>query len=395
MFKSKKINIIVALVISVILWMYVMGDTDPLVPKKFEGIPIQFINMESLTSNGLAVENVETETIDIVVEGKTSIINNVSEEDFRVIADLYGRHNGKNYISLDIHTPRGVKVSEKSREKILVDIGTLVSATRNVQLDVKGEMPEDTTIDKTKIEPETVTIYGAKKNVDRVSSVRGSVDAKDLSDNIGAFKIDLQPKNKNGKLVDYVKVSHEEATAYVRLIHVKTIPLEVETKGEVDDGVELDTVVAPETVSIEGEAASLKEIEKLQCEPIDITGLTKTTDFDLKFTLPDGVKIAGDSDKLVATVKVKGPGEQKVKIEPDKIQINNLDPDLNAKIETAVSITVKAKEKISADDFELSVDASGLVAGTYNRALSCTCDKKIVSFKLNPSSVKLDLKEQE
>lgn len=398
MFRNKKLNMVVALVVSMILWMYVIGDSDPLINKKFEAMPIQLINMESLASNNLAIDSIETETIDVLVEGKKSILKDVSKDDFKIIADLYGRHNGKNYVSLDVQTPRGVKVSEKSKDKILVDIGVLVSASREVELDVKGEMPENTALGEVKVDPKKVTVYGTKNNIDRVSSVRGTVQAKDLNENMEAFKIDLQAKDRKGKVVQFVKISREEATAYAQLIHAKNIPLEVETRGKVDDSVELDNVVAPESVLIEGEAASLNEIDKLKCRPINIEGLTKTTKFDLQFDLPDGVKVSKESDKLFATVKIKEPIEKKVEIEPNKIKIKNLNSDLKGEIKTKVSISVKAKQaiadSIAAKDFDVSVDAGGLREGIHSRALSCTCKKNIVGFELHPSSVKLVLKEE-
>lgn len=397
MFKSKKVNMIIALITSIILWMYVIGDADPVKTMKFTNMPIQFINTESLASNGLAIDSIDMHEVDFNVEGKRSRINEIKEEDFRIIADLYGRHNGKNYVTIEIQTPRGIKVTEKSREKVMVDIGTLVSASREVKLDIKGALPENTSLGEVKIDPKEVTIYGTKDNIDKVKDVRGRVSAKSIKEDMEAFNIDLEPKNSKGKNVNYVKMSREQATAYAQLIHAKNVPVEVETRGQVDDSVDLDTVKMPESALIEGDAAKLSEINELKCKPVNIEGITKSTEFELKYSLPKGVKLSKSSDKLIAKVILKDPLEKKIQLDPASIKVDNLAPGLEAKINEKITITVKAKqsiaESLSPDDFKLTVDGAGLDPGIHSRALAGSCKKKIVSFELNPSSVKLEIKE--
>ena len=48
MLKSKKFNIVLALIIAIALWAYVLGEVNPESTATVKNIPINFTNQESL-----------------------------------------------------------------------------------------------------------------------------------------------------------------------------------------------------------------------------------------------------------------------------------------------------------------------------------------------------------
>ena len=55
MFQNKTMNLIISLLLSVALWIYVVGEVNPETTKKYDDIKIDFTNEESLAQNGLAL----------------------------------------------------------------------------------------------------------------------------------------------------------------------------------------------------------------------------------------------------------------------------------------------------------------------------------------------------
>ncbi len=114
MIQNKTMNLIISLLLSVALWIYVVGEVNPETTKKYDGIKIEFTNEESLAQNGLALLDPGVLTVDVTVEGKRSAVNGVKEEDIGVTADLTGRQKGKNSIHLEVKLPEGLKLKNIS-----------------------------------------------------------------------------------------------------------------------------------------------------------------------------------------------------------------------------------------------------------------------------------------
>ena len=80
---------ILALFFSVILWLIVVNINDPVVAMSFSGIEVEIRNADSITSQGKVYEILEGNTkIDVVVRAKRSIIDSLSKENIRAIADM-------------------------------------------------------------------------------------------------------------------------------------------------------------------------------------------------------------------------------------------------------------------------------------------------------------------
>ena len=306
MLQNKKVNAIIAIVAAILVWAFVVGMVDPGVTKRFTDVPVQLINQDSLTQDGLAVDSTDITSINVTLSGDRADINKLEEGDIQVTADLYGRHEGSNYVSLEVQLPRGISLDSRSEDRILINIGQLVTAEKSVEATLTGEVAADTEMSGAKVEPETMTIYGTKKNVDKVDRIEAAVNAKLLNDKDSTHDVAVKTVDSSGKEVPYVTTSQETASVTARLVKYKEVPLKVDTTGSVAQGYELESVKAPDTVRIEGSADILADITSVTADDIDISGLTENTRVKINLNLPDGVSVR-NSDELYATVNVRGP----------------------------------------------------------------------------------------
>ena len=93
--KDKKKNIfdniglkLLALLIAFLMWFVVMNYEDGVITKTISGIPVEMINGESIIANGNLYNVTDGETVEVIVRGPRSIVENLEANDFVASADL-------------------------------------------------------------------------------------------------------------------------------------------------------------------------------------------------------------------------------------------------------------------------------------------------------------------
>lgn len=395
MLQNRKVRIIVALIMSVCLWAYVTGTIDPTITKKYNSVPITIINEDSLIQDDLAVDSVSATTVDLTLSGARGDLSDLDADDIQVTADLYGRHKGNNYVSIDVQVPKGISIDNKSIEKIEVVIDDLVTAEKDVKATVKGSLPESTTLGETKIEPESVMVYGTKDNVDKVSYLKASLNADKLSDDSTTIETAITPVNSKGNEVEYVNLSRSKVEVTAVLAKYKEVKLEVKTTGKIDSQYEVSSMTIPETVEIEGEASVIKNIDTIEASDVDISKVTKSTKIEIKPILPEGVTLKNEDEKLYVDIIIKSPKTKILSYENSEIEIKGLDDGLTGEILEGVNVTVSGKESdisdITKKSFTLSVDASNLEEGKHSVKVNITSKNDDVSTELSNGTVTLEI----
>lgn len=388
MLQNKKVNAIIAIVAAILVWAFVVGMVDPGVTKRFTDVPVQLINQDSLTQDGLAVDSTDITSIDVTLSGDRADINKLEEGDIQVTADLYGRHEGSNYVSLEVQLPRGISLDSRSEDRILINIGQLVTAEKSVEATLTGEVAADTEMSGAKVEPETMSIYGTRKNVDKVDRIEAAVNVRLLNDKDSTHDVAVKTVDSSGKEVPYVTTSQETASVIARLVKYKEVPLKVDTTGSVAQGYELESVKAPDTVRIEGSADILADITSVTADDIDISGLTENTRVKINLNLPDGVSVR-NSDELYATVNVRGPSTGEFSFSGNEIAIEGLDEGLSASISGSIRVSVSgprsAVSVLTKADITVSVNLSGLGEGTHEVPVYVTSSADSGELVLEPS----------
>lgn len=388
MLQNKKVNAIIAIVAAILVWAFVVGMVNPGVTKRFTDVPVQLINQDSLTQDGLAVDSTDITSIDVTLSGDRADINKIEEGDIQVTADLYGRHEGSNYVSLEVQLPRGISLDSRSEDRILINIGQLVTAEKSVEAKLTGEVAADTEMSGAKVDPETMTIYGTRKNVDKVDRIEAVVNARLLNDKDSTHDVAVKTVDSSGKEVPYVTTYQETASVTARLVKYKEVPLKVDTTGSVAQGYELESVKAPDTVRIEGSADILADITSVTADDIDISGLTENTRVKINLNLPDGVSVR-NSDELYATVNVRGPSTGEFSFSGNEIAIEGLDEGLSASISGSIRVSVSgprsAVSALTKADITVSVNLSGLGEGTHEVPVYVTSSADSGELVLEPS----------
>ena len=396
MLRNKKVNILIAFVAALALWIYVTGKIEINSMKKFSDVKISIVNQNSLIESGYAVEKIEPGKIDVTLKGGRAALNSAKGSDIKATVDVYSRFKGKNNVNVDVEVPKNTRLESKSEDKVTVEIGNLVTAERNIEVHEKESLPEKTVLVKSKPDPEKVKIYGTKKNVAKVVSVRALVDTSKGTEKDTEVSAKLVPVDKSGNVVDFVSVASDEINITVRLEAYKTVKLNAKTKGSIDDKYQLDSIKSPEKIDIQGPAGTIKGITEVESEDIDISKIRESTKIKMVLRLPEGVKIKEGSEEPFLNVTIKRNNAKTFKFDISDVNIENLDENLSLnKGRGEITVVVRSKNNGKVDleksDIKLYGDGRNFKRGSNTVTLYTNKDDEY-TVEIRPKTLTINVK---
>lgn len=395
MLKSKKFNIVLALIIAIALWAYVLGEVNPESSVTIKNVPINFTNQDSLEDTGLTLLKSSDTTININISGKRTVITKADADDFSVTADIEGLKKGENTVRLNISGPDDVKIEHVNIEKVKVEIDELATSEKDVKVVINGQPGDDKEADIIEQSLDTVKVTGAKTLVDKVDKVNAVVELKNIGSEMSSFDTELTPVDKGGLQVLNVRLGNSKVKITAVMLNKKTVNLNVPVTGENSGDVER-IVSVPKTVMIKGTEDALKDITEITCKTLDVSGVYSNTSIELIPQLPDGVKLSDDSDGISAKVTVKDLSKKTFEFGQNDINLLNKSEGLTYTVNTAkLSVEAIGRENVinelSAADFTVSADVSGLGKGMHTVTVVVTCGKDILSAELSVERVEITI----
>lgn len=387
MFQSKKLNLLISFVIAIILWAYVIGEINPVTTKSFVDVNINLENQIALEERGLAIESISEDKINVTVKGERSRVQNVEKDDVYAEVDLALARAGHNELDVNVRTPEKVNVDKKSINKVRLTVGELVSEERPTKVVYVGATNSDLepyTIERT---PEKVIIRGAMSNVEKVSQVVAKVRVDQIKDKETTAEAELVPVDKNGKVVNWIRLSSSQIQVKAVMTKTKKVDLDVPIQGNDSGDVKLDY---QKTVIIKGNADVVKEISKIESEPVDLSAYDQNTTIELKPILPKGVQLAAGSD-MTANVVFSSTETKNITFDGGEIDVIGLAANLKATVEDGVVISAEGRKSslndVNKEDFTLAVDVSGYSKGSYKVDVVVVNKKEFKKYTVRPSKV--------
>ena len=387
MFQSKKLNLLMSFLIAIILWAYVIGEINPVTTKSFVDVNINLENQIALEERGLAIESISEDKINVTVKGERSRVQNVEKDDVYAEVDLALARAGHNELDVNVRTPEKVNVDKKSINKVRLTVGELVSEERPTKVVYVGATNSDLepyTIERT---PEKVIIRGAMSNVEKVSQVVAKVRVDQIKDKETTAEAELVPVDKNGKVVNWIRLSSSQIQVKAVMTKTKKVDLDVPIQGNDSGDVKLDY---QKTVIIKGNADVVKEISKIETEPVDLSAYDQNTTIELKPILPKGVQLAAGSD-MTAKVVFSSTETKNITFDGGEIDVIGLAANLKATVEDGVVISAEGRKSslndVNKEDFTLAVDVSGYSKGSYKVDVVVVNKKEFKKYTVRPSKV--------
>lgn len=290
-FSVNKLNIVIAIVIAFVAWVYVVYNYTPMKEVTYSDVNITFVGEDTLSVMGLGIEESSINKIDVKLDIHRKDFNTISNEDIEVVADVSEAVEGENGISLEVFPPENCKLISQSASATTVKVS--YTDTKYVDLIATYSNAVEDNLEPiiSAMSNTSVSIIGAKKNVEKVKYAAIQFKTEELGDGEKHFVVTPVAVDSRGNKVPHIVVVPNEISLRARAGETKTVPLELKINNDSHEEI---NYTSPNKVTIKGTAAALKPINKIEATA-DITGAGKGTAITINYQLPDGIDIANAS----------------------------------------------------------------------------------------------------
>lgn len=368
---------IIALIASGILWLVVVNINDPEVAKQFT-CAVVVENDQVLRNMGKTYEIVDGSTAVFTVRANRSVMNNLSNSDFKAVANMENVED-LQYVPIEITATRSASQLQitKRTQNLEISVEDIKSGQYIISAQQEGEPADGCVVGTLSVSPNVLKVSGPESIVSQINKVVATIDVDgmtaDLSDGVIPVLYD-----EDGAVIDTTKLTLNLTTVTVtaQILNVKEVGISFTTMGTPAEGYHVAEVVhSPETIEVMGESAVLNELNEITvpAEVLDVTDATSDLekDVDISAYLPDGVSLVNASEKNIhVTAVLETAIEKEFDLPTANITITNLPSGMEAEFESdtvPVKITGYASdlEDINADTLTATIDVSGQKAGGH------------------------------
>ena len=293
---------ILALVIAVILWGYVMNDQNPSIESTYT-VQIDVVN----APEGYKITK-DAASVKLRVRGPRSLFVSASESDFKAYVDLSKVEEGKHAVKVQTVLPQGFELVEAKPDTVTFTLDRIVQKKMKAEFIVTGATAPGTTVAHIEPSVETVTIEGAASDIKEVTRVIGYVGLAGNGDDF-SLKVPLTAINADGREVAGVTVKPASAEVSVQLargLMKKIVTVKPVLGDGLASGYEVSSVKTdPVKIEVAGPENILSKLTSIETQKISLDGLTKTTDENVQLAPPDGVTVTNSSVTVHIEIKAK------------------------------------------------------------------------------------------
>lgn len=395
--KNSTTNKILALIIAILLWAYVMAVEKPPMTKTIEDIPIQIENEALLIAANMAIAETSELSTGIVLEGQRSDLKKLTVDDISASINVMGYSQGKFLVQVNVKVPDKITVEEVKTPKVQVTIESLVAKSKPVEVSVMN-LTEGTEDGAVEIVPQEIEVSGAKSRVNSVASVQVTLDASQLAEKAKTVQLSATAVDGQGMPVDNVRLSAHEVDVTAKLYRTREVDLKVDVIGSPGNGMELAAKSLPTKITIKGPKSELKEINSIEAKPINISGITDNTTIKLEPILPENIEVARVSEDLSASFNLRDIVRKEFTYANNEISIEGLSADYTVSIETpTIRVVVSGPQNIMSSltkaDLAPVVHAGNVDTTTSSLKITVNYNKNLKSISVSPNTVNISVEK--
>lgn len=375
--KRRAAQIIVAVLITLALWIYIEVYVSPSVVVKVSDIPVEFTNEDTiLAENGLMLISGYDATVDLELEGERKNLMRLDTDKIRIVANTGGITSaGVQSLKYDVLLPddfstQDVSVKSRSVYSITVTVGQLYSKEVPVKTEIRGQVADGYFTENISIDPQMLTLRAEREDMLNISYAKVTVNLRGATSTmIETLEYTLYDYNDVPVYTDTIRSSTRLIQVTVPVRTTKTVPLEMEMVGtELMESVKVD--ITPASVTLVGEGSTLDGITALTLDKIYVEDLVPGLNGPYVYTikLPAGVTITDGTAEAKVTVAINGTTEGIVTL--DTITCESVADGLRAVVDEPLDITLWGDEAeieaVTAADVQARVDLKEITeAGEY------------------------------
>jgi YbbR domain-containing protein len=289
-----------ALIVTLALWLYVKSLEEPMNMQVFNtplivaSLPqdVQVIEMPDSVAGKMWIPFGEIDRIDL-----TNVMKRI-----RAYVDLENAEPGTNEYPIRLVVPPELRRFTAQLEESRVSITTEVVERRSFPVEVvpTGAPAAGLEFANASVDPQMVRIEAPSRYMQRIAKVRvllnlgnsQSGDARELDVEV----LDANDRPLGSKDITVVPERVRVTPAFAPAQPRRNLIISPVWTGQVPVGYRVvNATMSPSAVLVVGSSERLKGMSIIDTEPIDLSGLTRTTEIEVALKVPEGMKVQGRS----------------------------------------------------------------------------------------------------
>jgi len=361
-------TLLLSFILAAGIWVVAVREADPVDQRRLDDIPVQVIARPPDS----AVSGIP-DTVEVQVEGPTSIVSTLTIADFTAEVDLSGVSPGVTEVPVNIrHGEELVEIVWQSEERIAVQVEPIISRDVPVRVEVRGNAARGYELGELFLDPAEIVVTGVASRVESLAEARVTAFLDSPQQDVTLTRRPVfNDRQGNIVSVNNLDLSADEVQVTIpvnQLAGFAAKPIIVDWEGDPAQGYRLlDVNVEPDSVLVTGPPGLLESLSRIRTEPIDITGLRESVTQTVALALPAGIELDEVQPVLVEIV-----------IEPILTShVIRKTPEIRALAE-GLTVTVGVDEvrvflfgpldkldSLVEDDVRVTLDLFGLEVGTH------------------------------
>ncbi len=367
--KHKPLAFLLALLVSIGLWVYAVTVVNPNDTVRISDIKVRIIGTSELDSNNLMLTGGENQTVNVEIAGRRSDLKELNSTSLEAIADVSNIDRAGSYeVSWTLDPPSTVASGDISlvstnSNKISVHISEKKERPEiPIEVEYEGTLPDGYVRDPAVLSTETLSVVGPTEEVEKISRAVITVNLDDATETLTddmAYRL-LDENDEELELSSYVSVSVPTVHVSVPVSCYKQIPLKVSLIA--GGGAELRNakcVIEPSTIAVSGSEEALRGLDELLIKEIDLAQYYEEQTWTITPELPAGVTNRAADPTVKINLTFSGLTIKKFTIKCSDIERLDDESNLDFGEQTVVIIvrgTVDAVNAITEDDIIITAD---------------------------------------
>ena len=312
---SRILYIVLACILSVILWLYVASYVNTDMEAELTGLEINYVGGDDiLRDRKLMVTEKDQQSVSLTIMGKRNVISAINKDEVQVSVDLTDiRRPGEYERVYTVTFPDSIKedavlIVKRSPESVTVNIDNLLTRPIEVRGDFEGSVQEGYMQEPITYEPATVMVSGPEEIISHISCAHVVLDRENLNRTVtGTVSYTLLDYEDKPVDLQELSVDVTEVKYTIPIVMVKDVVLTVdliEGGGAKETNAVVD--IRPNVLTLTGDAELLQGINRITLGAIDLASFEQSYTVTYPIPLPNGAEnLSGDKEATV-TVSIRG-----------------------------------------------------------------------------------------
>jgi YbbR domain-containing protein len=366
---SNLFTLLLSSILAFLIWVNASQTEDPIQDRWLQ-IPLEYVGQPEDS----VLLSAQRQSVQIFFEGPSSIVSQLSANDFSAIVDLSQVPFGEEVpVTIQVQAKNDAVNVLSQPEPVSTLLEQLVTVEIPVELDIRGEVARGHVLGDALIDPQFITVSGPASRAEILDRARATVflnnDRESIIEQTQPIFYDRQGRVAS---VNGLNLSHDQLQVTIPINEAENYAekfISPDLVGEPAPGYRLlSATIEPPSVLIQGRPTQINAITQVRTEPVDLTGLTESFRQQVSLELPDGITL----DEVVEVFV-------DIEIEPflttrpynQSVVVQGLAEDLDADIEpenvrVVLFGPLPVLETLVDEEVRVTVDLFGLEAGIYS-----------------------------